>query len=93
MYIATWVAIVAVLFWAWGQYNCYRQVTVLRGCYLEMSDWAMKIAQDLDRVEHARGHHEGEWEALVRKHAVLQRRRGISLRKSWAEFEVRDEKV
>ena len=93
MYISTWIVVFAVLMWAWGQYNWYRQVTVLRGCYLEMSDWTQEIAQELDRTGGCDRCYEEKWEALVRRHGTLQRRRGISLRKSWAEYDIRFEKA
>ncbi len=93
MYISTWIIVAVVAYWIWGQVSWRRQVTVLRGCYLEMSDWAVEIAQDLDRAEETGTYYEVHWEALVRKHGALQRRRGISLRKSWRQYDVRFEKA
>jgi hypothetical protein len=65
----------------------------LSGCYLELGDWALDLARDFDAAECGGVDNEASWEQLIRRHAVLQRRRGVSLRKSWREYGVRIEKA
>ena len=96
MYLSLWVVsgtALVILYLLWGLWNAYKQVTVVRGCYLEMSDWTQALAQDLDRAGRDRGGNEREWESMVVRHALLMRRRGVSPQNSWTEYDVRFEKA
>jgi hypothetical protein len=97
MYLGNWTITGIVLFIVyllWGHWTMYKQITVVRGCYLELGDWAYDAIQDVGGGSQESSRElKQEWEQLLRKHAVLMRRRGLSLRKSWSEYDVRFEKV
>lgn len=96
MYLSSWVVygtILVIVWLLWGQWTAHKQVTVVRGCYLEMSDWTQELTQDLDRVGGDGGGNEQQWERMVVRHGLLMRRRGVSLHHNWAEYDVRFEKV